>query len=69
MAITKELRVMGSNYITDKKEIECQISLPQMFIWSTKWQPTAVFLPGKFHGQRSLVVYSPWGGKELDMTE
>ena len=21
------------------------------------------------HGQRSLVGYSPWGGKELDMTE
>ena len=28
-----------------------------------------VFLPGKFHGQRSLVVYSPWGHKELDTTE
>jgi len=26
-------------------------------------------LPGKFHGQRSLVGYSPWGRKELDMTE
>ena len=26
-------------------------------------------LPGKFHGQRSLVDYSPWGHKELDMTE
>ena len=25
-------------------------------------------LPGKFHGQRSLVGYSPWGCKELDMT-
>ena len=31
--------------------------------------PTPVFLPGEFHGQRSLVGYSPWGGKELDMTE
>ena len=30
---------------------------------------TPVFLPGKFHGQRSLVGYSPWGPKELDMTE
>ena len=29
--------------------------------WSRKWQPTAVFLPGQFHGQRSLVSYSPWG--------
>ena len=34
-----------------------------------KWQPTPVFLPGKFHRQRSLVGYSPWGHKELDMTE
>jgi len=34
-----------------------------------KWQPTPVFLPGEFHGQRSLVGYSPWGRKELDMTE
>ena len=25
------------------------------------WQPTPVFLPGEFYGQRSLVVYSPWG--------
>ena len=27
--------------------------------WRRKWQPTAVFLPGEFHGQRSLVSYSP----------
>ena len=30
---------------------------------------TPVFLPGKSHGQRSLAGYSPWGHKELDMTE
>ena len=29
----------------------------------------AVFLPGESHGQRSLVGYSPWGHKELDITE
>ena len=29
---------------------------------------TPVFLPGKSHGERSLVGYSPWGRKELDMT-
>ena len=29
----------------------------------------SVFLPGKLHGQRSLVGYSPWDYKELDMTE
>ena len=30
------------------------------------WQPTPVFLPGKFYGQRSLAGYSPWGSKESD---
>ena len=34
-----------------------------------KWQPTPVFLPGKSHGWRSLVGYSPWGCKESDMAE
>ena len=34
-----------------------------------KWQPTPVLLPGKSHGQRSLVGYGPWGHKELDTTE
>ena len=29
--------------------------------WRRAWQPTLVFLPGKFHGQRSLVGYIPWG--------
>ena len=29
----------------------------------------SVLLPGKSHGWKSLVVYSPWGSKESDMTE
>ena len=37
--------------------------------WSRKWQPNPVVLPGKFHGQRSLMGYSAWGHKELDTTE
>ena len=37
--------------------------------WRRKWQPTPVFLPGKFHGWRSLAGYSPWSCKELDTTE
>ena len=39
----------------------------ERFPWSRKWQHTAVFLPEKFHGQRSLV--GPWARKELLMTE
>ena len=34
-----------------------------------KWQPTPVFLTEKSRGQRSLAGHSPWGYKELAMTE
>ena len=37
--------------------------------WRRKWKPTPVFLPGDFHGQRSLAGYSPCGHKESDTTE
>ena len=37
--------------------------------WRREWQPTSVLLPGKSHGWRSLVGYSPQGCKELDTTE
>ena len=37
--------------------------------WRREWLPTLVFLPGEFHGQRSLADYIPWGCKNLDMTE
>ena len=37
--------------------------------WRREWQPTLVFWPGEFHGQRSLAGYSPRDGKESDTTE
>ena len=37
--------------------------------WRRKWQPTPVFLPGEFQGQRSLVGYSSWDCKESDTTD
>ena len=39
------------------------------FPWRREWQPTLVFLPGEFCEQKSLVDYSPWGRKELDMSD
>ena len=38
-------------------------------LWKRKWQPTPVFLPEKFRGQRSLVGYSPWDREESNTTE
>ena len=37
--------------------------------WRRQWHPTPVLLPGKSHGQRSLVGCSPWGREESDTTE
>ena len=37
--------------------------------WRRKWQPPPVFLPGRFHGQRSLGGCSPWGHRESDRAE
>ena len=37
--------------------------------WRKKWQHFSIFLLGKFHGQRSLMGYSPWSHKDLDKTE
>ena len=49
------------------REAQCRVG-----IWGHRikeWHPTPVLLPGKSHGWRGLVGYSPWGLKESDMTE
>ena len=59
------------------KKSTCQCPRQETWVWSwvrkilwrKKWHPTPVFLPGKCHRQRKLEGYSPWGYKELDMTE
>ena len=43
--------------------------LSRLVIQRRQWQPTPILLPGRSHGLRSLVGCSPWGHKELDMTE
>ena len=58
---TGSLRV-GHDWVTS-------LSLFTFMHWRRKWQPTPVLLPGKSHGQRSLVVYSPRGLKQLDTSE
>ena len=47
----------------------CVPSLGQEDPWSMKWQPTPVFLPENFHGQKSLMGYSPRDCKESKKTE
>ena len=56
-----------------KESTQCRrpgfVSWVRKIPWRREWQPTPVFLPGEFQGQRILVGYSPWGHKESDMTE
>ena len=40
-----------------------------ILLWKRQWHPTPVLLPGKSHGQRTLVGCSPWGPEESDMTD
>ena len=55
--------------------IACQHYLVLVFVgvcdnlWRRQWHPTPVLLPGKSHGERSLVGCSPRGCKELDTME
>ena len=64
-----------------RASLVAQTVKPQPAMWETgvwslgqegplekEWQPTPVFLPGEFHGQRSLVNSSPWGHRESDTT-
>ena len=44
-------------------------SFPHSKEWRRKWQPTPVLLPGKSHGRRGLVGYTPWSREESDTTE
>ena len=69
---TKDLYI--ENYKTLMKEIKDDTNrwrnIPCSWIgWRRKWQPTPVLLPGKYHGWRSLVDYSPWGHEESDRTD
>ena len=56
-------------FVPQNKELSWVWLAFQIKKWSRKWQPTPVFLPRKFHGQRSQAGYSPRGRKGSDMTE
>ena len=58
-------------YLERKTHVKPKAFLKQdvLSVWRKKWQSTPVFLPGKVHGQGSLVGFSPWGCKESDTTE
>ena len=63
-------RWYGGTHLPMQEIQEKQVqSLGREDPWRRAWQSIPVFLPGESHGQRSLVDCSPWGRKELGMTE
>ena len=66
--VSPALQANSSSSVTRKLVTTCT-SFHLMTFLEKEIQPTPIFLPGKSHGQRSLVGYSPWGPKELDTTE
>ena len=56
---------------TRLKQLSTQIHVYVYIVysWRRAWQPTPIFFPGEFHGQRSLVGYSPWDRTESDTIE
>ena len=74
--LTAKLAI-GRSKAKDKKEgVDCREYIYSWNTYKTYYKPHTykkpwkglVLFPGKSHGQRGLVGYSPWGRKELDMT-
>ena len=61
-AVTKRLEIIQIIFFI-------QTTITIFLLGCSQWHPTPVLLPGKSHGQRSLVGCSPWCLKELDTTE
>ena len=73
--ITLGFRIYGAPLVAQTERIFLQCRRPGFDLWVEKipwrreWQLTPVFLPGEFHGLRSLMGYSPWGCSESGTIE
>ena len=65
LSVTKQHIILFYDSVTLPPPLSFGWKIP----WRMKWQPTPVSLPGKSHGQRSLVSCSPWGHQESGTTE
>ena len=71
----RQILQKGTSTIEDKelqrnrKIIVDELHETKESTWRRQWHPTPALLPGKSHGLRSLEGCSPWGHKELDMTQ
>ena len=63
------MTIIFKNYFLECVFLHLPFMQNSLLDWRRQWQPTPVLLPGKSHGRRSLVGYSPWGGEESNMTD
>ena len=66
---TKKILVQCSWITKELIKENTRLKFPSLKLRRRQWQPTPVLLPGKSHGQRSLVGWSSWGHQESDTTE
>ena len=59
-----KLLIKGNNPVKNRLRLVGSVPVRKI-TWRRKWQLTPIFLPGKFHGQRSVVGDSPWGCKRV----
>ena len=59
--MTKYTGAKVVQYMMANRKIKSKLHNSKLNIWRRQWHPTPVLLPGKYHGQRSLVGCSPWG--------
>ena len=63
------MTIIFKNYFLECVFLHSPFMQNSLLDWRRQWQPTPVLLPGKSHGWRSLIGYSPWSHEELNMTE
>ena len=63
------LRLAMNCFTHELESVDAIFICSSLARWRRRWHPTPVLLPGKSHGQRSLVGRSPWGLEESDTTE
>ena len=69
MLLKKRPFAMGELWVRSEEDKFYERNFLENYNRRRQWHPTPVLLPGKFHGQRSLVGCSPWGRYESDTTE
>ena len=65
----ERVQMPKSSYCVTAFTQSSELGITSLWWQRRQWHPTPVLLPGKSHGQSSLVGCGPWGRWDLDTTE